>query len=153
MNLEINEKKDAHACGCGCGDATAVAKTCDCGPDCTCGCQDGKPCTCDEAKAACDCGPDCTCGCQDGKPCTCGKAEDAAPPIAGNGAVTATYTVSGMTCGHCVKAVTEEVSAIPGVTGVNVDLASGKLTVNSDAPVDFDRIVEACLEAGDYTVE
>ena len=49
---------------------------CDCGPDCKCGCQEGKPCTChgechcgDNKK--CDCGPDCKCGCQEGKPCTC----------------------------------------------------------------------------------
>lgn len=69
------------------------------------------------------------------------------------GAVVATYTVSGMSCGHCVKAVTEEVSAVPGVTGVHVDLATGRLTVASEAPVDFDRIVEAVGEAGDYSVE
>ena len=62
------------------------------------------------------------------------------------------YTVSGMTCSHCVNAVTEEVSAIPGVTDVQVDLESGSLKVASDAPVDFDRIVEAVAEAGDYTV-
>ena len=49
---------------------------------------------------------------------------------------TATYTVVGMTCGHCVSAVTEEVSSIPGVTGVDVDLASGGLTVTSDASVE-----------------
>ncbi|QIK73908.1 heavy-metal-associated domain-containing protein [Propioniciclava coleopterorum] len=57
-----------------------------------------------------------------------------------------------MTCGHCVNAVTEEVSAIPGVTEVSVDLESGSLKVISDAPVDFDRIVEAVAEAGDYSV-
>ena len=64
----------------------------------------------------------------------------------------AEYTVTGMTCGHCVAAVTEEVSAIPGVTDVAVDLDSGSLKVTSDAPVDLDRIVEAVAEAGDYTV-
>ncbi len=64
----------------------------------------------------------------------------------------ATYTVTGMTCGHCVKAVTEEVSEIPGVTDVKVDLDSGRLDVTSDAAIDFDRIVEAVAEAGDYTV-
>src|SRR5436189_221467 len=42
---------------------------------------------------------------------------------------TATYTVSGMTCAHCVSAVTEEVSAVPGVTEVQVDLETGALTV------------------------
>ena len=49
---------------------------------------------------------------------------------------TSTYTVVGMTCGHCVNAVTEEVSQVPGVTAVDVDLASGGLTVTSEAPVD-----------------
>lgn len=158
--------KDANAAatsgGCGCGNCgcgggaeaqatEVVAKTCNCGPDCTCGCNEGKPCTCGaEAKADCGCGPDCTCGCQEGKPCTCGdaKASDAAPA----GATVAQYTVSGMTCSHCTNAVTEEVSEIPGVTGVDVDLDSGSLKVTSDAPIDFDRIVEAVAEAGDYTV-
>lgn len=64
----------------------------------------------------------------------------------------ATYTVSGMTCGHCVHAVKEEVSAVEGVTGVDLAL-DGALSVHSDAPVDFDRIVEAVNEAGDqYSV-
>ena len=62
------------------------------------------------------------------------------------------YTVEGMTCGHCVAAVTEEVCQIPGVTDAKVTLEGGRLTVTSDAPVDFDRIVEAVAEAGDYTV-
>ena len=63
-----------------------------------------------------------------------------------------TYTVEGMTCGHCVAAVTEEVKQIHGVTDAVVVLEGGKLTVSSDGPVDFDRIVEAVAEAGDYTV-
>ncbi len=63
-----------------------------------------------------------------------------------------TYTVEGMTCGHCVAAVTEEVKQIPGVTDAVVVLEGGKLTVTSETPVDFDRIVEAVAEAGDYTV-
>ena len=62
----------------------------------------------------CNCGPDCTCGCQEGKPCTCGES-DAAPA----GATTAEYTVSGMTCEHCTKAVTEEVSAIMRICSDN----------------------------------
>lgn len=61
---------------------------------------------------------------------------------------TAIYTVVGMTCGHCVTAVTEEVSQLPGVTGVDVDLASGGLTVTSDAPVDEDAVRAAVDEAG-----
>jgi copper chaperone len=61
---------------------------------------------------------------------------------------TASYTVVGMTCGHCVSAVTEEVSQVPGVTGVDVDLASGGLTVTSGAPVDADAVRAAVEEAG-----
>ena len=61
---------------------------------------------------------------------------------------TATYTVTGMTCGHCVSAVTEEVTGIPGVTDVQVDLASGALTVTSQAPLDDTAIRAAVDEAG-----
>jgi copper ion binding protein len=61
---------------------------------------------------------------------------------------TATYTVVGMTCGHCVNAVSEEVSQLPGVTTVEVDLASGGLTVTSDAPVDETAVRAAVEEAG-----
>ncbi|MGY1637269.1 heavy-metal-associated domain-containing protein [Geodermatophilus sp. SYSU D00742] len=61
---------------------------------------------------------------------------------------TATYTVVGMTCSHCVSAVTEEVSAVPGVTAVDVDLATGGLTVSSSAPVDEDAVRAAVEEAG-----
>jgi copper chaperone len=64
---------------------------------------------------------------------------------------TASYTVVGMTCGHCVSAVTEEVGHVPGVTGVDVDLASGGLTVTSDAPVDEGAVRAAVEEAG-YSV-
>jgi copper chaperone len=64
---------------------------------------------------------------------------------------TATYTVVGMTCGHCVTAVTEEVSAVPGVTAVDVDLASGGLTVSSTDPVD-DGAVRAAVEEAGYAV-
>lgn len=59
------------------------------------------------------------------------------------------YTVTGMTCGHCVKAVKEEVSAITGVTGVELAL-DGALEVHSETPIDFDRIVEAVYEAGEH---
>jgi len=61
------------------------------------------------------------------------------------------YRVSGMTCDHCVAHVTEEVSAIPGVTGVDVRL-EGTMLVDSAAPIDFPLIEEAVSEAGDYTV-
>ena len=61
---------------------------------------------------------------------------------------TSTYTVVGMTCGHCVNAVTEEVAQLPGVTAVDVDLASGGLIVTSDAPVDMNAVRAAVEEAG-----
>ena len=61
---------------------------------------------------------------------------------------TSTYTVVGMTCGHCVNAVTEEVAKLPGVTAVDVDLASGGLIVTSDAPVDMNAVRAAVEEAG-----
>ena len=61
---------------------------------------------------------------------------------------TATYTVTGMTCGHCVSAVTEEVGAVPGVTEVQVDLETGTLTVTSENPVDDDAVAAAVDEAG-----
>ncbi len=61
---------------------------------------------------------------------------------------TTSYTVVGMTCGHCVNAVTEEVSVVPGVTTVDVDLASGSLTVTSTEPVDDDAVRAAVEEAG-----
>jgi copper ion binding protein len=64
---------------------------------------------------------------------------------------TSTYTVAGMTCGHCVNAVTDEVSRVPGVTSVDVDLASGGLTVTSETPVD-DTAVRAAVEEAGYEV-
>jgi copper chaperone CopZ len=64
---------------------------------------------------------------------------------------TASYTVTGMTCGHCVASVTEEVSQVPGVTAVDVDLESGGLTVASAAPVD-EAAVRAAVEEAGYEV-
>jgi copper chaperone len=64
---------------------------------------------------------------------------------------TATYTVTGMTCGHCVSSVTEEVSQVAGVTGVEVDLASGAVTVTSEAPLD-DAAVRAAVEEAGFEV-
>jgi copper ion binding protein len=63
-------------------------------------------------------------------------------------ATTRTITVTGMTCDHCVRAVTEEVGQLPGVTAVQVDLASGAVTIESDAPVADDDLQAAVDEAG-----
>ena len=67
---------------------------------------------------------------------------------------TQTVAVQGMTCGHCVKAVTEEVSAIPGVTDVAVDLVNGgtsTVTITAAEPVSDEDIAAAIDEAG-YTI-
>ena len=61
---------------------------------------------------------------------------------------TATYTVTGMTCAHCVNAVTEEVTSIPGATDVQVDLTSGSLTISSQIPLDRNAVKAAVDEAG-----
>ena len=61
---------------------------------------------------------------------------------------TATYTVQGMTCGHCVASVTEEVKGIAGVSDVSVELESGAVTVTSDAPLDTAAVKAAVEEAG-----
>jgi copper ion binding protein len=59
-----------------------------------------------------------------------------------------TYTVTGMTCEHCVRSVTEEVGALDGVTGVSVDLPSGQVTVASDREVGVAEMRAAVEEAG-----
>jgi copper chaperone len=61
---------------------------------------------------------------------------------------TTEYTVTGMTCGHCVSAVSAEVGRLSGVTDVRVDLASGTVTVTSDAPLDVQAVRDAVDEAG-----
>ena len=62
--------------------------------------------------------------------------------------VTNKYEVTGMTCGHCVSAVTAELTQLPGVREVSVDLASGGVTVTSDAPLPIDEVRTAVDEAG-----
>ncbi len=65
--------------------------------------------------------------------------------------VVATYAVAGMTCDHCVKAVTEEVSALDGVSSVDVVLATdgpSEVTVTSDVALDRSDVAEAVDEAG-----
>jgi copper chaperone CopZ len=59
-----------------------------------------------------------------------------------------TYTVSGMTCGHCVSAVSSEISRLDGVTGVRVDLADGTVTVTSEQPLSDATVAAAVDEAG-----
>jgi len=61
---------------------------------------------------------------------------------------TATYDVKGMTCGHCTNAVSGELSKLPGVDRVEIDLATGKVTVTSTEPLDADSVRAAVDEAG-----
>ena len=59
-----------------------------------------------------------------------------------------TWTVTGMTCGHCVASVTEEVTELDGVESVDVDLATGAVTVTSTEPLERDAVQAAVEEAG-----
>jgi len=61
---------------------------------------------------------------------------------------TGTYTVSGMTCGHCVSSVREEIGEIDGVTSVEVDLGSGQVDVAAERPLDTAAVRTAVQEAG-----
>ena len=61
-----------------------------------------------------------------------------------------TFQVDGMTCAHCERAVTEEVTSIAGVTGIGVSAATGVLTVESASAVD-DALVLAAVEEAGYT--
>ena len=64
----------------------------------------------------------------------------------------ASYTVEGMTCGHCAASVREEVSELDGVRSVDVDVESGRVVVNSDGPLTTDAVAAAVTEAGDRLV-
>ena len=59
-----------------------------------------------------------------------------------------TINVSGMTCGHCVSAVTMELSLLPSVIEVDVDLESGQVTITSDAALEQAQLATAIDEAG-----
>lgn len=62
-----------------------------------------------------------------------------------------TYTVTGMTCGHCASSVSEEVRELAGVANVAVDLPTGKVTVTSERELAVDDVRKAVEEAG-YTL-
>ena len=61
---------------------------------------------------------------------------------------TQTYTVTGMTCSHCVNSVSSEIGKLPGVTDVQVDLPAGAVTVTSDQPLEQTAVAAAVDEAG-----
>jgi copper chaperone len=62
--------------------------------------------------------------------------------------MTQTFTVTGMTCGHCVSAVSGEIGRLPGVRDVTVDLTTGAVTVSSDAELSVEDVRAAVDEAG-----
>ncbi|MFI8768332.1 heavy-metal-associated domain-containing protein [Streptomyces sp. R-07] len=62
--------------------------------------------------------------------------------------LTTVYQVKGMTCGHCEGAVSNEISAIPGVSSVTAVAATGEVTVVSDAALDREAVAAAVDEAG-----
>ena len=90
-----------------------------------------------------------------GSSCSCCATSEASAASADPaGATVAEYGVTGMTCGHCVASVTEEVGAIDGVAGVEVVLDAGgtsRVTVRSDAPID-PALVRAAVEEAGYEV-
>jgi copper ion binding protein len=59
-----------------------------------------------------------------------------------------TVTVAGMSCGHCVSSVRSEVGQIPGVTAIDVDVASGTVVIDSTGPLEEAAIRTAVEEAG-----
>jgi copper chaperone CopZ len=62
--------------------------------------------------------------------------------------ITTVYKVSGMTCGHCEGAVSQEISALDGVTAVTAVAGTGEVTVTSAAPLDEEAVRAAVDEAG-----
>lgn len=87
------------------------------------------------------------CGCGCGSPATAARADDGA-------AATMVVRVEGMTCDHCVRAVTSELRALDGVTGVEIDLRVGDASVvriAATGPLDESAVAAAVDEAG-YTL-
>ena len=98
------------------------------------------------------------CGCGG---CGCGASANTIEPSENNRTeenpmseqTTQTFQVTGMTCGHCAGAVTDELTELPGVTDVAVDLVAGgtsTVRVTGDRAVSDDLVAAALEEAGDY---
>jgi copper chaperone len=67
-----------------------------------------------------------------------------------------TYQVTGMTCEHCARAVTGELTAVPGVAQVSVTLVPGgksAVTVTSEAPLPAEAVAAALDQAGGYRID
>lgn len=86
--------------------------------------------------------------CTNESSCGCAPAPttaDAAPPATGT---RTTYTVAGMTCGGCAASVSRKLRAVAGVAGVEVDVASGAVTVTSDTTLETADVRSAVEQAG-----
>ena len=101
----------------------------------------------------CGCGG---CGCASGPDAATTAADpaiDTATTQEEDMMTTSTYAVTGMTCGHCVNAVTDELKTLDGVTDVTVDLVAGgtsSVAVASTQRLDQAQVAAALDEAGDY---
>ncbi|MFD7477478.1 heavy-metal-associated domain-containing protein [Streptomyces sp. NPDC059837] len=78
---------------------------------------------------------------------SCGTGAGATVDVRGVG-ITTVYQVSGMTCGHCENAVSQEISALDGVTAVAAVAETGEVTVTSTAAIDQETVRAAVDEAG-----
>ena len=82
--------------------------------------------------------------------CGCATAVDTVQSATGaQDGIRTTYTVSGMTCGGCAKSVSGNISAVAGVTGVEVDVTDGVVTVTSDAALET-AVVRSAVERAGY---
>lgn len=89
--------------------------------------------------------------CDSASGCACNTvAIDSTPQAEAAGAVQATYTVAGMTCGGCASKVSRHVGEVPGVIDVGVDVSNGTITVRSEQTVD--GAVRAAVEHAGYQV-
>lgn len=85
--------------------------------------------------------------------CACGThAHAPANPVATDATpVTSTFEIAGMTCGHCVSSVTDEVSRLDGVSSVSVQLVvagASRVTVSSTESLDRDAVAAAIHASG-----
>ena len=90
-------------------------------------------------------------GCCGGGSCMCGSGSEASTSTEAPAAAGTEFLVTGMTCGHCVSSVTEEVGAIDGIESVEVVLKKGgasRVTVTASGPIDADAVRAAVEEAG-----
>ncbi|MFD8478365.1 heavy-metal-associated domain-containing protein [Kitasatospora sp. NPDC059673] len=62
--------------------------------------------------------------------------------------ITTAFTIEGMSCGHCERTVTAELTALPGITDVIVDTQAGQVTIESAQPLDDEQVRSAVTGAG-----